>query len=81
MAWTVSSRCGLITSNRPISVNSKGSNVGHQQMAKFFESMLFALQFSVTLRTKKGKVSVEHSAYHSLDNFYMFLIITVELRT
>jgi hypothetical protein len=49
MAWTVSSRCGLIDSKRPMSLNSKGSNVGHQQMAKFFESMLLALQFSVTL--------------------------------
>lgn len=49
MAWTVSSRCGLIISKRIMSVNSYGSSVGHQQMAKFFESMLLALQFSVTL--------------------------------
>lgn len=49
IAWTVSSKCGLIISKRIMSVNSNGNKVGHQQIAKFFESILLALQFSVTL--------------------------------
>ena len=56
MAWTVSSKCGLIISKRPMSVNSNGNRVGHQQIAKFFESMLFALQFSVTLHKHKLEI-------------------------
>lgn len=50
IVWTMSSRCGLICSKRPISENSMGKRVGHQHMARFFESMLFNLQFSDTLK-------------------------------
>lgn len=49
IVWTMSSRWGLICSNRPISLNSIGNKVGHQHMARFLESMLFSLQFSETL--------------------------------
>lgn len=55
IAWTVSSRCGRIISKRTMSVNSYGSRVGHQQIARFFESMLLALQFSVTLLNARRK--------------------------
>lgn len=52
IVWTMSSKCGLICSKRPISENSMGKRVGHQHMARFFESMLFNLQFSDTLKNK-----------------------------
>lgn len=50
IVWTVSSMWGRNCSNWPISLNSIGSKVGHQQIAKFFESILLDLQFSATLK-------------------------------
>lgn len=52
IVWTVSSKCGRNCSNRPMSLNSIGNKVGHQQIAIFLESMLLALQFSATLKKK-----------------------------
>ena len=46
---TISSRCGRIDSNIAISENSKGSKVGHQQIARFFGHILFRRLFSATL--------------------------------
>lgn len=46
----MSSKYGRICSNRPMSLNSIGSNVGHQHIAKFLLSILFNFEFSATLQ-------------------------------
>lgn len=52
---TISSKYGRICSNLPMSLNSIGSSVGHQQIARFLLSMLFSLEFSATLETHELK--------------------------
>lgn len=47
---TMSSRYGRNCSKCPMSVNSIGINVGHQQMAKFLLSILLSFEFSETLK-------------------------------
>lgn len=56
IVWTTSSRYGLIASNLPRSLNSIGSKVGHQHIARFLLSILLSLQFSATLKSHKFEI-------------------------
>lgn len=60
---TISSKYGRNCSKCPMSVNSMGISVGHQQIAKFLLSMLFSLEFSETLQDKS-----KHTKWNCFDS-------------
>lgn len=61
----MSSKYGRNCSKCPMSVNSIGINVGHQQIAKFLLSMLLSFEFSDTL----NKEIVSDSSTQIIDGF------------